>query len=253
MAIEGGGGADNLLNLQCTPPNDIVGNRYRSFFPKGKGRKILLDIMNKSKEILEDHDVNKVRIDLKENPANMIWFWGQGKASKLDSFEKKHGIKGAMVSASGFARGIAKLLGLDVVNVPGATGYYDTDYLGKAEFGLRTLDSNDMLIIHLSSINEASYQGDLKQKIQAIENFDSLVVGAVLKYMESNKDVRVLICPGCSIPVSIRTHTQTPVPYLLCGSGICRDNIEAFDEVEAARSKVHHVQGSALIGELLRN
>ena len=244
--------SEPLIRVACTPPHDLTGKKYTSSLPKGKTGKFLLDLMNRSREILEKHDINKVRIDLGENPANMIWLWGQGKAPHFPSFEEKFGLKGSMISAVDLLNGIGKLVGLEVIKVPGATGYYDTNFGGKAEYGMNALNRLDLSFIHVEAADEAGHNGDLKQKIRAIENFDSQVVGTVLEKLEGKKDYRILICPDHPTPVELKTHTSTPVLFLMSGTGIEPDEAAIFDEPTAALSKLFYPQGHNLMSDFLR-
>ena len=211
----------------------------------------LNDLMQKSRDILAEHDVNTVRIDLGENPANMIWLWGQGTTPKFQSFEEKTGLKGSMISAVDLLNGIGRLTNLDIIKVPGATGYYDTNFLGKAEYGMRSLEKKDFIFIHVEAADEAGHNGDLKEKIRAIENFDSQVVAVVLQYLENQTDYRILICPDHPTPVALKTHTSTPVLFLICGKGIEPNGAKTFDEQTAAQSKLVYAQGFKLMADFL--
>lgn len=243
--------AKQLKDADCTPPHDLTGKKYTNNLPKGKGAKLLNELMQKSRDILAEHDVNTVRIDLGENPANMIWLWGQGTTPSFPSFEEKRGLKGSMISAVDLLNGIARLTKLDIIQVPGATGYYDTNFLGKAEYGMRSLEKKDFIFIHVEAADEAGHNGDLKEKIRAIENFDSQVVAAVLKYLERETDYRILICPDHPTPVALKTHTSTPVLFLMYGKGIEANGAKTFDEETAAKSKLVYSQGFKLMDDFL--
>jgi len=244
--------AEALSATECTPPHDLTGKKFTGSLPKGKGAKFLLDLMDRSKEILERQDINKVRIDLKENPANMIWLWGQGKAPSFPSFREKYGLSGSMISAVDLLNGLGKLMKLDVIKVPGATGYYDTNFAGKAEYGLAALDTRDFSFIHVEAADEAGHNGDLKQKIRAIENFDNHVVGTVMDRLEGRSDWRVLICPDHPTPVELKTHTPHPVLFLMSGAGIEAEGAAAFDEKTAAESKTFYKDGHTLMADFLK-
>ncbi|MBI3008448.1 MAG: cofactor-independent phosphoglycerate mutase, partial [Candidatus Omnitrophica bacterium] len=180
VVIKGTDGFDDLNRITCTPPHDITGQDITNFLPRGKGCESLLRLMRSSKPLLEKHEINNVRIDLKENPANMIWLWGQGAKPDIPGFYERYGLNGAAISAVDLVKGIARIMGWKVIDVPGATGYYDTDYIAKAKYGLNALKENDLVFIHVEAADEASHNGDLRAKINAIENFDKLVAGTVL-------------------------------------------------------------------------
>lgn len=244
---------EDLVKTECTPPHDLTGKKYTNNLPKGKAAKFLTDLMDRARTVLEKHDINKVRIDLKENPANSIWLWGQGKSPAFVSFKEKYGLKGSMISAVDLLNGIGGLLGMEVIKVPGATGYYDTNFAGKAEYGVEALKRVDLSFVHVEAADEAGHNGDLKQKIRAIENFDSQVVGTVLSMMEGKKDWRLLICPDHPTPVELKTHTSTPVLFLMHGTGIApAGDAQTFDEPAAALSKVWYPEGHLLMADFLK-
>ncbi len=224
---------DALMKTTCQPPHDFSGWNISDHLPKGPEGKRLAGLMEESRKILQSHEVNQVRVDLKENPANMIWLWGQGQEVKIPTFGKRWGITGSVVSAVDLVKGTGRLAGLEVLDVPGATGYYDTNYLGKAEFALKSLKKHDFAFVHVEAADEAGHNGDLRQKVAAIENFDKLIVGTILEEMEVRKDFRVLIIPDHMTPVSTRSHTADPVPFLLYGQGISPNGAEGFGETHA--------------------
>lgn len=227
--------AEEFCKIKCIPPHDIVGKMVSRKLPAGKGSKILIDLMDKSKNILKKHDINKVRIDLGENPANMIWLWGQGVKPNIPSFKELFGVSGAVISAVDLVNGIGKLMGLDVIKVPGATGYYDTNFKGKAEYALQALEDRDFVYVHVEAPDEAGHNGDLRAKITAIENFDKFVVGTIWKKTKENKDVRIMLLPDHATPISVKSHTSEPVPFAICGKDVIPDGACVFSE-KAARS-----------------
>jgi len=228
---------EGLLETKCTPPHDITGQSISKNMPKGDAGEFLSKLMEKSKQVLADQEINKVRIDLKENPANMIWLWGQGAYMDFPKFYEKYNLEGAVISAVDLINGIGKLIGLEVIKVPGATGYYDTNYKGKAEYALKALRHKDFVFVHVEAPDEAGHNGDLRAKITAIENFDSQVVGTVLEHYKDLKDVRVLVMPDHATPVSVKTHTADPVFFAMAGEGIERGEATEFNEAQAAESK----------------
>ena len=222
-----------LLKTTCSPPHDIMGWKISEHWPKGPAAERLMDLMKSSQPILTSHEVNQVRIDLKENPGNMIWLWGQGTRMKIPTFQERWKLSGSVISAVDLVKGAGRLAGLEVLKVPGATGYYDTNYLGKAEAALKTLKTHDFVFLHVEAADEAGHNGDLRQKIAAIENFDRLVVGTILKEFENKKNVRILVIPDHLTPVEKRTHVADPVPFAICGKGISPDSVDHFGESQA--------------------
>ncbi len=237
----------------CKAPHDIMGKKINQNLPTGKGAKLLIDLMAKAKQLLLNHEINQVRVDLQENPANMIWLWGQGKVPKLEKFFKKFGLTGSIISAVDLIKGIGKTIGLEVIEVPGATGYYDTDYRAKAEYALRALETKDFVFVHVEAPDEAGHSGDLRAKISAIENFDSKVVGKIFEGLKSRgEEFRILVLPDHATPISLKTHTDDPVCFAIYGSGISKDSIEAFSEKCAKESSLRFKRGSHLLEFFLK-
>jgi 2,3-bisphosphoglycerate-independent phosphoglycerate mutase len=204
--------------IQCTPPHDITGKKVRGHLPRGKGSEALYNLMRKSNEILPDHSVNKARMKKGLSPANSIWLWGQGRKLTVPKFKTKYGLEGALISAVDLTKGLGICAGFDVLNVKGATGYIDTNYKGKANAALRALRKCDFVYVHVEAPDEAGHNGSIKDKIQAIEDFDSQVVAPVLKGVKKFGDYKVLLMPDHHTPISVRTHTSDPVPYVIYSS-----------------------------------
>jgi 2,3-bisphosphoglycerate-independent phosphoglycerate mutase len=237
--------------LHCVPPHDIMGHPIREHFPTGKGSRLLREIMQASYLILSQHAVNKVKIDLRENPANMIWLWGGGKKPSFGTFREEHGLSGAVISAVDLVKGIGKLLGFEVIDVPGATGYYDTDYSGKAGAALSALGRVDCVLVHVEAADEAGHNGDRTEKVRAIQNFDAKVVGTILEGLRDAGDCRIMVLPDHATPLSVRTHVADPVPFCICGTGISPDGMEAFNEKAAAKGSLNISEGWHLLDHLL--
>ncbi len=237
----------DFLKIKCTPPHDIHGKGIERYLPQGQGSKMLLKLMEKSITILKGHSVNNVRLDLKENPANYIWLWGQGIKPKLPLFKEKFRVNGAIISAVDLVNGIGRLAGLEVLDVPGITGYYDTNFAGKAEYALNALKTKDFVFIHVEAPDEAGHNGDAKAKIQAIENIDREIVGPVLNHFDKYDDFRVLVLSDHPTPVSLRTHTSDPVAFAMYGKGIARDGSSAFNETIAEEHGIKFKTGEKLV------
>ena len=237
-------------HLRCVPPHDITGKPIMENLPRGKGAKFLGEIMTGSQFMLADHEINTIRVDLGENPADMLWLWGQGKKPSMPLFKERHGVDGAVISAVDLIKGMALCIGLKVIDVPGATGYYDTDYAAKAEYALRALEGADFVFVHVEAPDEAGHNGDLGEKIRAIENFDEKVVGRIADGMRRMGEHRILVMPDHPTPVELRTHADDPVPYAIAGNGIRADAVCRFDEGSIGKGGGQTVAASGLVDVL---
>jgi len=245
----------NLLVLQvggkaeCTPPHDISGQPVEEHLPRGQDSELLVALMEAARPVLERHQVNRRRIAAGKRPANAIWLWGQGPAPAMPSFAEKYGLSGAMISAVDLLKGIGRYAGLEVIDVPGATGNIDTNYQGKVDAALEALKSRDFVYLHIEAPDEAGHEGEIDLKVRAIELFDEKVVGPVLQALEkSGEDWRVLLMPDHATPISIKTHSSDPVPFTIAGSGIEPDGVESFDELAAQRGEYGLVEATELVG-----
>lgn len=245
-------GRPELLKAKCTPPHDIMGQSMKKHYPRGESSDFLIVLMEKSREILGAHEVNKVRVDLKENPASSIWLWGQGTRPALPSFQERFGMSGSLISAVDLLNGMGRLMGLSIIKVPGATGYYDTNYQGKAELGIGSLKQKDFIFIHVEATDEAGHNGDVLAKITAIENFDKTVVKAALEFASREKSWRILLAPDHVTSVQSRTHTRDAVPFVMAGSGIEPGGIDAFSEKAAGSSALFFPQAHEILEKLVR-
>ena len=204
--------------MRCTPPHDITGKKTAGYMPKGRGADVLVSLMERSKEVLDKSPVNKNRVARGLDPANSIWLWGQGRRLSVPSFKKKYGLDGALISAVDLTKGLGICAGFKVINVKGATGYIDTNYIGKANAALKALNICDFVYIHVEAPDEAGHSGSVKDKIKAIEDFDKKVVGTVLKGIKRFGDYRILLMPDHATPIRLMTHTVEPVPYVIYGT-----------------------------------
>ncbi len=237
----------SLLKIKCRPPHDITGKALLPNLPRGKNAQSLIEIMRRAGEFLERHEINKVRVDLTESPANSIWLWGQGKKPVMPAFKEKYGVSGSVISAVDLIKGIGRIIGLEPINVPGATGYYDTDYFAKAKYGIESLEKKDFIFIHVEAPDEAGHNGDLRAKITAIERFDNYVVGQLLSYFRGQENVRIMVLPDHYTPISLRTHTSEPVLFAMCGKGVVKNEINSFSEAAAKESKISFAHGWQLM------
>jgi 2,3-bisphosphoglycerate-independent phosphoglycerate mutase len=208
-------GSNRIL---CTPPHDISGKKVTGHLPKGKGAHLLRSLMEGSLEILALNRVNINRIKKGLHPANSIWFWGQGRKLSMPDFYRKYKLKGALISAVDLTKGLGISAGFDILNVKGATGYLDTNYAGKANAALKALRTRDFVYVHVEAPDEAGHNGDIKAKIKAIEDFDSKVVGTVLKDLRKFNEYSILLLPDHATPIRLKTHSAEPVPFAILRS-----------------------------------
>ena len=242
-----------LENLKCLAPHDISGQNIIKNLPKGENADLIIKLMLDSREFLVNHEINLVRLDLKENPANMIWLWGQGRKPNMPKFIDKFGLSGSVISAVDLIKGLGRILGLNVINVPGATGYYDTDYEGKAKAGIKSLEKNDFVFVHVEAPDEAGHNGDLREKLTAIERFDQLVVGSFLKYCKNRDDFRIMVLPDHATPLSLKTHTSEAIPFAIYGKNIAKKGFLNYSEKEAQTSDLYFNNGYQLMEYFILN
>jgi 2,3-bisphosphoglycerate-independent phosphoglycerate mutase len=227
-------------DVECTPPHDILEKEISDYLPSGRGEKVLRELMIKSAVLLEDHPVNRKRTENGKKSANSIWLWGQGRKPQLPTYKDKYGISGALVSAVDLTKGLGICAGFEVPNVPGATGWLDTNYAGKTEYALAALEKVDFVYLHIEAPDEAGHSGSCKDKLKAVEDFDAFVVGPVLKGLEERfREYRVLLLPDHATPVKIRTHTDEPVPFVIYDSRKNKNNEGAsYDESITGRNDI---------------
>lgn len=242
---------DTFHSIKCVPPHDIIGQSLQKNLPWGEGGEILQKLMKDSFSLLDKHDINCVRRELGENPGNMIWLWGQGTSPSMPTFKEKFGIEGSVTSAVDVVKGIAHYAGLEIINVPGATGYFDTDYEGIARAALKSLEKKDFIFVHIEAPDEAGHMGDLRAKIKSIEDFDHKVVGTVLEGLKSFPEYRVLVLPDHPTPLKLRTHTRDPVPFAFWGTDVESDAMPSFSEPSARKGSLHLKEGWKLMEHFL--
>ncbi len=241
-------------NVDLTPPHDISDRCVGEYLPKGDGADKLYEMMKKSVEILKNHPVNKARVEKGLNPATSIWVWGEGTKPSVDNFYEKYGVKGAVISAVDLIKGIAKCAGMTSIDVEGATGNCETNWVGKAEAGLKALlDGNDFLYLHMEAPDEMGHQGKPEKKKEAVETIDEVVVKYLKDELEKRGiDYKMLIMPDHPTPISLKTHVSDPVPYVIfdstkrdCGSGL------AYTEKNGESTGVYIEKGYTLMDKFL--
>lgn len=224
------------FDVQTYPPHDFIGQKIEKILPRGKGAEMLIDLMARSQQLFSNHDINKVRKDLGENQVSSIWLWGEGKKTLMESFQKRFGLKGATITAVDLARGLSKLIGFDVIDVPGATGFVDTNYEGKGLAAIEGLDKYDLVFVHIEAPDEASHNGNAEMKKKAIEQIDKYIVGPVLEALQKYESWRILVMPDHPTPVSSKAHSSEPVPFAMAGDNISGILHKTFGESNAAAS-----------------
>lgn len=244
------GGEDRMT---VTPPHDITGQEIAEYLPKGEGAERLIYLMNASQMIFYNHPQYKKRMAADKLPANSVWFWGQGKAPRMESYRERFGLTGAVISAVDLIRGIGVYAGLEIIKVEGATGYVNTNYRGKAEAALAALERVDYVYLHVEAPDEASHSGNLEEKITAIENFDQLVVGPVLEGIKKLGDYRILCMPDHPTPVKLMTHTAAPVPFIIYGGETDENrSLAGYDEDSAKSAGLRVEEGFRLMDMLMK-
>jgi 2,3-bisphosphoglycerate-independent phosphoglycerate mutase len=245
------GGVD-FADVRTQPPHDVIGQKIESILPRGRNAEILIDMMARSQQLLEDHDINRVRRDLGENPASSIWLWGQGKKARMEPFEKKYGLKGAAITAVDLVRGLAKLIGFDLVSVPGATGYWDTDYRAKGKAAVEAVRNHDIVLVHIEAPDEAGHAGNATIKKKAVEEIDKLIVGPILAELKKYKSWRILVMPDHPTPIGNQAHSGGPVPFAMAGDGVSSVVQLPFGETNAAQAGTRIDNGFELMEYFLR-
>jgi len=237
-----------------TPPHDITEKPVKEHLPKGPTADALFDMMKRSYQLLKDHPINKARVARGKNPANSVWFWGEGTKPALENFEKKFGVKGGVISAVDLVKGIGILAGMKNIEVEGSTGNYDTNFQGKADAALNELLGGlDMIYIHMEAPDECGHQGDTEHKIFSIEQIDKIVVKTLVDGLKkAGEDFRILICPDHPTPICIRTHSAEPVPYMIYDSTQNLGNgANSYDEENAEKTGKYVDEGFLLMKKLL--
>lgn len=233
-------------DTNTTPPHDITDQVIDSYLPSGTGANLLRDWMARSIDILASVESNRVR---GENSATQTWLWGQGNAPAFKPFVERFGSRGAVITAVDLLRGIGRLLGWQVVEVPGATGYLDTDYAAKGRFAIETLKRPDIdfVVVHVEATDEASHEGHVDQKIAAVERIDADIVRPVHDFLKTQGDYRILISPDHPTFLRTKTHSHGFVPFAMCGTGISAAGTPTYDEVVAANSSLCFDHGCDLM------
>jgi 2,3-bisphosphoglycerate-independent phosphoglycerate mutase len=229
----------DFAELICTPPHDITNQSILNSLPNGKNSELVKKLMDKSVPILANHPVNQARIKAGKNPTTTIWLWGQGKPPQMPTFQEKYQISGGVITAVDLVKGLGKYAGLEAPNIPGATGYLDTNYRGKVDAARVMLDKYDFVLVHVEAPDECGHQGKADLKIRAIEEFDELIVGPILDHIYRYPEFRLLVLPDHATPISIQTHSSEPVPFILYTSPeIPSAPTQTYDEFSAESTRI---------------
>jgi len=241
--------------IECTPPHDAIGAKVSAILPKAKSKEmekavnLLREAIEESKAILGSHPVNAARLKSGKRPGNMIWPWGGGGKPTLPSFKEKYGLKAAVISAVDLVKGIGIYAGMKVIDVPGATGMYDTNYEGKADAALKALEDCDLVFVHVEAPDEAGHSRDYRQKVKAIEELDRRLLGKILAGLKDPCVIAVL--PDHPTPIKVGTHTRDPVPFAVSSPFLDSDGVKKFDEFSAKKGAFGLVEHESLVSILI--
>lgn len=236
-----------------TPPHDIPGKVIKDYIPEGEDTKKLYELMKKSYDLLKDHPVNKKRVAEGKRPANSCWFWGEGTKPILDSFEKKTGLKGSMISAVDLLKGIAICAEMKSIDVEGATGYIDTNFEGKCQAAIDEFKKGqDFVYVHVEAPDECGHRAEAENKIKAIELIDEKILGPVVEFLKGFDDFAVLICPDHPTPLKIQTHSNKSVPYVIYDSKNEKESGVSTVNEETAEATGNYIEkGYTMMGYFL--
>ena len=240
---------DTLLAI-CTPPHDIPNKPIADFLPRGAGSELLRDLMTGSETVLRDHPVNVARQSRGDIPATMIWlFWGSGQSPDMPSLKQVFGFNAAMTSGVDLLRGLARMLGMDILEIAGVTDGLDNDYAAQAIGALEALDEYDLVVIHIEAPDEAAHAGAIDDKVEAIQRIDREIVSRLLNWRPDN--LRMLIMPDHLTPIETQTHSAEPVPFMLWGPGFPSNGTHRFTEAEAKTTGVFIDPGYTIMARLI--
>ncbi len=223
---------------QTVPPHDITDQPFAPSLPQGPGADLLRKLMQRSESVLMSSEHNRSRASRGEQPATSIWLWGLGKSPNMPTFFERFGKTGAVITAVDLLRGLGRILGWDVIEVPGATGYLDTDYAAKGQYAIEALKSKDLVVVHVEATDEASHEGNAAEKVAALERINDDIVAPVHEFLKSQGPYRMLISPDHPTFVRTKTHSHGYVPFAMCGTGILADAAATYSETSAAQSNI---------------
>lgn len=240
-------------DMKFTPPHDISGKPIKEHLPKGADTDILLDMMKKSYDLLMAHPVNRARIAAGKNPANSLWFWGEGRKPGLADFKEVNGLNGCVVSAVDLVKGLGLCAGMEVPDVPNVTGTIDTNFEGKRDAAIDFLQKGgDFVYIHMEAPDECGHHGDIEGKVKSIELIDEKVVGPLVEALGKMGDYRILVMPDHPTPIAVKTHTHNPIPYLIYDSAKkAEEKDRRYTEKDAETTGIYIDPGYTLMKKFL--
>jgi 2,3-bisphosphoglycerate-independent phosphoglycerate mutase len=230
-------------DTQTTAPHDLTDQSILDAYPRGPGSSLLADLMSGSESVFAEHPVNQNRRQAEKLPVTHIWLWGQGSAPQLEKFEQLYGVGGAMITAVDLLRGLAQLIGWKRIDVPGATGYLDTDYAAKGRYAVEALKDHDLVCVHIEAPDEASHEGRAGAKIEALEQIDRHIVAPLFKALQGCPTWRIMVSPDHPTPLRTKTHSHGNVPIAIAGSGIVPDSADRYDDPTAEKSSLVFPEG----------
>lgn len=240
-----GAAAPFTRETTSTPPHDITDQPIAPHLPRGPGAELLIDLMRQSEPLLAASEANRAR---GESAATQIWLWGLGQRPAFTPFQERFGRQAGVITAVDLLRGMGRLLGWKIINVPGATGYLDTDYAAKGRYAIQALkDGLDFIVVHVEATDEASHEGNAAEKVAALENIDRHIVGPLHDFLKSQGDYRLLVCPDHPTFLRTKTHSHGYVPFALCGAGVAPDNADRYTEPAAAQTSLKLDRGWELM------
>ena len=244
-----------MEELKSTPPHDVVGQSVEehNLKPDNEKSQLINKLMEDSVKVLENHPVNKKRIEEGKLPANMIWLWGQGAKPVIGNFPEKYAMAGATITGVDLLKGISTYIGLDVIEVPGATAYFDTNYENKVDYALESLKTHDVQFIHIEAPDEAGHEGNLPEKIRAIENIDGIILDKLLKELPKiDSEYTIAVLPDHPTPINIKTHTMTPIPFAIYSTNIKEPDDTEFYSEDMSNGKYGTIIGHTLLSEMIK-
>jgi len=242
-------GVKTLL-ATCTPPHDIPNKPIAEFLPHGPGSKRLRELMVRSEVVLRDHPVNVARRSRGDIPATMIWlFWGSGPVPDMPAFRQIYGLDVAVTSAVDILRGLARMTGMEVLDIPGVKDGLGNDFTAQAAGALAALREHDLVVIHVEATDEAAHTGSIDAKVAAIQKVDKEVISRLHSWQEG--ELRLLVMPDHPTPIKTQTHSEEPVPFLLWGAGLSANGAKRFTEAEAKRTGFFIDEGYKIMGRLI--
>jgi 2,3-bisphosphoglycerate-independent phosphoglycerate mutase len=239
------------LKLTCQAPHDIPGQPVAGYAPRGDGAERVVAFMRDAHDLLADHPVNAARREAGRVPVTDIWLWGQGRPTVLESFQERHGVSGVVITGVDIIRGLAVSMGMELIEVPGATGYLDTNYAGKGRAAAEALARYDLVVAHVEAPDEAGHEGSAAKKVEAIERTDALMVGPVLEAVRIYPEWRILVAPDHPTPVSTKAHSATPPLFAMAGTGIGSEGEHPFHDRAAEASGWFLERGHELMDQFM--